>query len=86
VADLDRDIEQGTKRLLRCPDEVADLLAQELASLRRQRDRLAGELADLDRQTAPVDLDAEADAAVDALAAGPGARARRARARASRYS
>jgi hypothetical protein len=66
VADLDRDLDAGTKRLLRCPDEVADLLAKELASLRRQRDRLTAELASLERHD-DIDLDAEADAAVDRL-------------------
>lgn len=49
VADLDRDIETGTKRLLRAPDNIADLLAGELSKLRAQRDRLAD---DLERLTA----------------------------------
>ena len=66
VAELDRQLEHGTKRLLRAPDDVADLLGAELSKLRRERDRLAGDLAELER-TEAGDVEAEADAAADRL-------------------
>jgi hypothetical protein len=44
-----------------------DLLADELSNMKRERDRLAAELQQLEASTAPVDLEAEADAVVDKL-------------------
>jgi DNA invertase Pin-like site-specific DNA recombinase len=67
VAELDRELEHGTKRLLRAPDNLADLLATELSNVRRQRDRLAGELARADAATEHVDVDAVADRIVSRL-------------------
>ena len=66
VADLDRQVAHGTKRLLQAPDDIADLLAAELSKLRKERDRLTKELSDWEPVPAP-DLEAQADAAVDQL-------------------
>jgi len=66
VGQLDQELEQGAKRLLRAPDDVADLLGAELSATRRERDRVAGEPEAMER-TKPADIDAEADAAVDRL-------------------
>lgn len=66
VAELDKEIQHGTKRLLRAPDDIADLLGQELSTMRRERDRLTRELEEMD-QAAPADVDAEVDATVDRL-------------------
>jgi site-specific DNA recombinase len=67
VADLDKEIQHGTRRLLRAPDNIADLLAAELSNMKRERDRLAAELEQLVASAKPVDLEAEADAVVDKL-------------------
>lgn len=67
VADLDKDLEHGTRRLLRAPDDVADLLAGELSALRRERDRLATQLAVLERPAASEDVPAEAERIVEHL-------------------
>ena len=66
LADYDRELELGTRRLLKAPDEVADLLGAELARLRRDRDRMASELTALS-ETDPVDLESEVEATVDRL-------------------
>ena len=66
VADLDKQVVHGTKRLLGAPDDIADLLAAELSKLRKERDRLAKELTEWEPVPAP-DLEAQADAAVDRL-------------------
>jgi site-specific DNA recombinase len=67
VTGLDKEIQHGTRRLLRAPDNIADLLADELSNMKRERDRLAAELQQLEASPAPVDLEAEADAVVDKL-------------------
>ncbi len=67
LATLDAEIEQGARRLLRAPDDVADLLGRELSAMRRDRDRLVSQVSDLEGAAAPVDVAAEADAAVDRL-------------------
>ena len=67
VGELDQQIEQGVKRLLRAPDDIADLLAGELSNMRRERQRLAAELEVLDRPQKPLDLESEVEAAVDRL-------------------
>jgi hypothetical protein len=64
VAELDKQVACGTKRLLQAPDDVADLLAAELSKLRQNRDRLARELSN---RAPAVDLEAEADALADRL-------------------
>ena len=66
LTDLDAQLEQGTRRLLRAPDDLADLLAGELSKVRRDRDRLADQLAALDRAAgqqgnAAADTDRAAD-------------------------
>jgi len=66
VSQLDGELEHGTRRLLRAPDDVADLLGAELSTTRRERDRLAGELEAMER-TKPTNIESEADAAVDRL-------------------
>ena len=66
MAELDREIEQGTKRLLKAPDEIADLFGAELARIRRERDRLGAELVNLEDH-APADLEADVEATVDRL-------------------
>jgi site-specific DNA recombinase len=48
LATMDTELSTGTKRLLRAPDDIADLLARELASLRRERDALAEQLATME--------------------------------------
>jgi DNA invertase Pin-like site-specific DNA recombinase len=58
LAELDKQVAQGTKRLLAAPDDVADLLAAELSNLRRERDHLAERL----KQSAPAPVDVEAQA------------------------
>ena len=40
----DKEIRHGTRRLLRAPDAIADLLADELSAMKRERDRLAAGL------------------------------------------
>jgi hypothetical protein len=67
VSQLDREIDHGVKRLLRAPDDVADLLAQELSNMRRERERLARELDDLEQPRDPADIEAEVEAAVSRL-------------------
>jgi DNA invertase Pin-like site-specific DNA recombinase len=67
VAEIDRELEQGTRRLLRAPDNIADLLAAELSTLRSHRDRLAGELDEIERTDCDADLDAQADQIVASL-------------------
>ena len=67
VAGLDKEIQHGTRRLLRAPDDIADLLAGELSNMKRERDRLAAELEQLEASVAPMDVEAEADAVVDKL-------------------
>jgi DNA invertase Pin-like site-specific DNA recombinase len=72
VAELDREIEQGTRRLLRAPDDVADLLAIELRKVRGERERVAVELATIDTATKPIDVEGEAErvtARLDSLSA-----------------
>ncbi len=64
VADLDKQVAHGTKRLLQAPDDIADLLAVELSKLRKERDRLARQVLEWEPHEA-VDLEAKADALVD---------------------
>ncbi len=66
IDQLDKEIEHGTRRLLRAPDDVADLLARELACIRRERGRLSGELAELEQQR-PDDVEMAAKATADRL-------------------
>ena len=66
VADFDKQVAHGTKRLLQAPDDIADLLAAELSKLRKERDRLARELSEWE-PTPVTDLEAKADALVDRL-------------------
>jgi DNA invertase Pin-like site-specific DNA recombinase len=66
IDQLEKDIEHGTKRLLRAPDDVADLLARELSGIRRERDRLSGELAELEQQR-PDDVENAAKETADGL-------------------
>ena len=66
VAELDKSIQHGTRRLLRAPDDIADLLGNELSEMRRQRDRLVTELSDMD-QHQPADIEGEVEAAVNRL-------------------
>jgi len=63
---LDGELEHGTRRLLRAPDDVADLMGAELSTMRRERDRLAGELTAME-SLKPTDVPAEADRIVDRL-------------------
>jgi hypothetical protein len=60
VAELDQELEHGAKRLLRAPDEIADLLGAELAGMRRERDRLSGELGEIERSEA-IDVEVEVE-------------------------
>ena len=48
VAHLTAEIEQGTKRLMRVPEELFTALSGELAATTRERDRLAGDLDGLE--------------------------------------
>ena len=66
LASLDQEIQHGTRRLLRAPDDIADLLGEELSGLRRDRDRLAAELDGMSGSE-PTDVEGAADAAVDRL-------------------
>ena len=66
LAELDQEVEHGTKRLLRAPDDVADLLAAELSKMRSERDELAREIKNLSREK-PVDLEAEVKKTADRL-------------------
>jgi site-specific DNA recombinase len=65
LAELDKQVAQGTKRLLSAPDSVADLLAAELSNLRRERDQLAQRLKD--SAPAKVDVEAVADSVANRL-------------------
>jgi hypothetical protein len=64
VAELDRALEQGTKRVLSAPDDVADLLAEELSKTRKERERVAVELERNVAQQKPIDVEAEIEATV----------------------
>ena len=67
LAELDRQIKQGTGRLLKSPEDITDLLAPQLSAWRKERDRLAAETATHTRAAGPHNIEAEADAAVDRL-------------------
>jgi DNA invertase Pin-like site-specific DNA recombinase len=64
---LERDMDLGTKRLLRAPDDVADLLAGELSSMRKERDRVVAQLAALERTTDAGDVEADTERTVARL-------------------
>lgn len=66
LADLDKQLAQGAKRLIAAPDDIADLLGAELSKLRKERDRLADRLTEA-RPIRRDDLEAQADALVDRL-------------------
>ena len=67
IAELDGDLQSGAQRVLRASDEIVDLLTAELTKLRRERERLAGELQELELRE-PCDVEAEATAAAERLA------------------
>jgi hypothetical protein len=64
LAELDRALEQGTKRVLSAPDDVADLLAVELSKTRKERERVAAELERTAKQQKPLDLETEVEKTV----------------------
>jgi hypothetical protein len=66
LADLESQIAHRTKRLLKAPDDVADLLGAELAALRRERDRLAADL-DAAEHRGAGDTEADIEAALSEL-------------------
>ena len=66
LGELDREVEQGAKRILKAPDSIVDVLSDELAKTRKERDRVAGELARAAEQAKPLDIDAEVEATVQA--------------------
>src|SRR5262249_39840562 len=68
IGRLDGEIKQGARNLLRAGDNF-DLLSEEVADLRRQRDKLARELEALERsQAVPADdLTRKVDAAIAKL-------------------
>jgi hypothetical protein len=66
LAEMDKQLAQGTKRLLAAPDDIADLLGAELSKLRKDRDRLAERLAEI-QPAGRYDLGAQADALADRL-------------------
>ena len=66
LAEMDREIQTVTQRLLRVPDEAVDLLGVELAKLKRERDRQEAELDSLTADQ-PTDLDAATDAISERL-------------------
>src|SRR5262245_15873305 len=53
LAELDRQIKQGTERLLKSPEDITDLLAPQLSAWQKERHRLPGEIAADTRQSAP---------------------------------
>jgi site-specific DNA recombinase len=61
---LDQEIQTGARRLLKSPDDLADILGAELSTLRRERDRVADELEAVPE---PIDVEATADEAIDRL-------------------
>jgi DNA invertase Pin-like site-specific DNA recombinase len=67
LVDLDGQLESGARRLVRCPDNIADLLAGELSTMRVERDRVAAELASLEAAGQASDLDELADRKARAL-------------------
>ena len=69
VRRLDGEIEHGVKRLLRAPDDIADLLGSELSRMRKERERLARRLEELESLECPEvdDVEALVDQAVDRL-------------------
>lgn len=66
LAELDREIEQGAKRILKAPDSIVDVLSEELAKTRKERDRIASELTQAAEQSKPLDVDAEVEATLRA--------------------
>lgn len=67
IAEVDRELEHGIKRLLRAPENLANQMGDELSKLRRQRDRLADELSRAEAVTDPGDIEAQADMLVERL-------------------
>ncbi|MGE3180933.1 MAG: recombinase family protein [Phycisphaerae bacterium] len=68
LAELESAVANGTKRLLAASDDVADLLAGELTKMRRERDRIAGELQKVAvKPTKGKDVEAQVEAAVARL-------------------
>jgi site-specific DNA recombinase len=65
LAECNRRVEKWTENVLDADPDVKDLLSAKLSGLRKERDRLADDLAKMDRVTAkpkqPTDLDAEAE-------------------------
>jgi len=65
LAECNQRVEKWTENVLDADPDVKDLLSAKLSGLRKERDRLADELAKLDTTTTtskkPADLDAEAE-------------------------
>jgi hypothetical protein len=64
LAELDREVEQGAKRILKAPDSIVDVLSDELAKTRKERDRIASELSHTVERSKPLDIDVEVEATV----------------------
>ncbi len=67
MAELTKELDRGVERALKCDDALADILLRKLAETRRERDRLAAELADQEPSRRKSDIDAEADAVLAEL-------------------
>ena len=67
LAQMDRELDVAKRRFLRAPEDVADMLADELSTMRKQRDRVAAELAVAATATTVDNVDEKADAVVARL-------------------
>ncbi len=67
LSKLDKELDLAKRRFLKAPDDVADMLGEELSSMRKQRDRVAAELAATESIADHGQLEQMADAAVDRL-------------------
>jgi len=64
---LEKGLEHAKRRFLKAPDDIADMLAEELSAMRKQRDDVAAELKAAEAAECPRHLDEQADAVADRL-------------------
>jgi DNA invertase Pin-like site-specific DNA recombinase len=65
--ELNREIDRAAKNFLRAPEEVLDVVAEQLTAMKRQRDHLQKELRVGKTKQRPQDIDAEVEAVVGRL-------------------
>jgi hypothetical protein len=68
IATLDRDIDRAADNFLKAPPEVLGMMVEKLASMKRRRDALAGELRETRSADNPRDVELTVKAAMARLA------------------